>query len=218
MGNGRLPDYDALKKRVAELSKGPEDREAVEAKLESFSKKGIPEKVLEPDKIVGQKDKILDRVQRWAEAYEQVSQSCAKGSALAVMEEFGLGNVHVLRALSSFPGIALTGETCGGICGGMAALSLYFGSNDLLDYGANARVYGKCRKLIQHFEREMGTTKCREIHENVVFGCYHNTADPQEGYKNFLQDKGFEKCGLPPGIAARIAAKIIVEDMEKRIK
>ena len=181
-------------------------------------KKWDSEKALDPVNIVDQKEEILDRVQRRAEAYEQVSQSCAKGSALAVMVEFGLGNLTVLRALSSFPGIALTGETCGGVCGGMAALSIYFGSDNLLDFGANATAYGKCRKLIQQFEQALGTTKCRKIHESVLFDRYHNTADPREGYKDFVQDRGFEKCGLPPGIGARIAAKIIIEDMEKKLK
>lgn len=70
--------------------------------------------------------------------------------------------------------------------------------------------------LFQSFEQAFGTTKCREIHENVIFGRYYNTADIEEGYPSFVRDKGFEKCGLPPGIGARIAARIIIEDMEKR--
>ena len=155
-------------------------------------------------------------MQARAEAYEQVSQSCAKSSALAVMEEFGLGNMDVVQSLSPFPGIALTGETCGGVIGSMAALGLYFGRNDLLNYGANARAYGQCRRFLDRFERKLGTTKCRDIHETVVFGQFHDTSDPVQGYPAFLVEKGFEKCGLPPGIGARIAAEIIIEDMERR--
>jgi C_GCAxxG_C_C family probable redox protein len=217
MPERRGADYQSLRKRIQELAGGPEDRAAVEAQLEKLYKKGIPKKTLRPGDIVARKAEILDGVQAKAETYEQVSQSCAKSSALAVMEEFGLGDVHVIRALSPFPGIALTGETCGGVIGSMAALSIYFGSNDLLDYGANARVYGKCRKFLERFEATLGTTKCREIHERVVFGKYHNTADPEVGYPAFLADHGFEKCGLPPGIGARIATQIIIEDMEKRL-
>lgn len=210
-------DYESLRKRVQELAEGPKDRSAVEAHLKKLSAEGIPRKILTPKEIVAGKNEILDRVQARAEAYEQVSQSCAKSSALALMEEFGLGDISVIQALSPFPGIALTGETCGGVMGSMAALSLYFGDKDLLDYEANARVYGKCRKFLQHFETVMGTTKCREIHEKVVFGTYHNPADPRVGYPAFLADRGFEKCGLPPGMGARLAAKIIIEDMEKKL-
>lgn len=207
-------DVESLKKRVQELAKGPEDKEAVEAKLKELSQQGIRKKEINPDELINMKEEILERVQRRAEAYEQVSQNCAKSAALAVIEEFGLGDISVVKALSGFPGIALTGETCGGVTGAMVALSLYFGKDDLLDHGANARTYGKCRKLIQYFEQTLGTTKCREIHENVIFGQYYNTADIDEGYPGFVRDKGFEKCGLPPGIGARIAARIIIEDME----
>ena len=217
MPEKKFVDYRALRKKVQVLADGPEDRTSVEARLEKLSTEGIPRKALHPEEIIARKTEILDRVQKRAESYEQVSQSCAKSSALAVMEEFGLGDIHVIRALSPFPGIALTGETCGGVIGSMAALSLYFGENNLLEYGANARVYGKCRKFLERFEATLGTTKCREIHEKVVFGKYHNTADPTAGYPAFLADRGFEKCGLPPGIGARIATEIIIEDMEKKL-
>jgi C_GCAxxG_C_C family probable redox protein len=196
------PDFESLKKRVQELAKGLGDKEAIKARLKALSQQGIPKKEMDPDELISRKEEILERVQKRAEAYEQVSQSCAKSAALAVMEEFGYGDMSVVKALSAFPGIELTGETCGGITGAMAALSLYFGKDDLLDYNANARTYGKCRKLIQSFEQALGTTKCREIHENVIFGRYYNTADIKEGYPSFVRDKGFEKCGLPPGIWA----------------
>lgn len=211
------PDLQALKKRVQELSRGPENRDAIEARLRDIVRHGILKKKLIPGELIRRKEEILERVQRSAEVYEQVSQSCAKSSALAVMEEFGLGDINVITALSSFPGIAITGQTCGGVTGAMTALCLYFGSDDLLDYNANAKTYGACRKLVRSFEDTLGSSKCREIHESVVFGRYHDVADAKEGYPAFLLDRGFEKCGLPPGIGARIAAKIIMEDMERRI-
>ncbi len=210
------PDYGALKIRAKELAKGPEDRPVIEARLKKLSQHGIPIKKLDPDEVISQKKQILDRVQMRAEEYEQVSQSCAKSSALAIMEEFGFGDIKVITALSPFPGIALTGETCGAISGGMTALALYFGKDDLLDFAANAWIYGQCRKFIQRFEQVLGTTKCREIHQNVIFDRYYDTADISEGYPAFIRDKGFEKCGLPPGIGARIAAGIIIEDLEKK--
>ena len=210
------PDYVTLKIKVEELAKGPENRKAVEARLKQLSQQGIPTKRLDPDEVIGNKNDILDRVQRRAEEYEQVSQSCAKSSALAVMEEFGFGDIKVITALSPFPGVSLTGETCGAVSGGMAALALYFGTDDLLAFESNARLYGKCRKLINRFEQALGTTKCRKIHEKVIFGRYYDTSDITEGYPAFLKNKGFEKCGLPPGLGARIAAGIIIEDMEKK--
>lgn len=210
------PDYGALQIRVKELVKRPTDKPAIEAKLKRLSQHGIPQKKLDPDEVISQKKQILDRVQKRAEEYEQVSQSCAKSSALAIMEEFGFGDIKVITALSPFPGIALTGDTCGAVSGGMTALALYFGNNDLLDFTANARLFGKCREFIQRFEQVLGTTKCRDIHQDVIFGRYYDTSDITEGYPAFISDKGFEKCGLPPGIGARIAAGIIIEDLEKK--
>ena len=133
-----FPDYGALKIRAKELAKGPEDRPVIEARLKKLSQHGIPIKKLDPDEVISHKKQILDRVQMRAEEYEQVSQSCAKSSALAIMEEFGFGDIKVITALSPFPGIALTGDTCGAISGGMTALALYFGKDDLLDFAANA--------------------------------------------------------------------------------
>ncbi|MBN2186055.1 MAG: C_GCAxxG_C_C family protein [Dehalococcoidia bacterium] len=213
-----VPDYEALKARVRELAKGPTGRAAIEAKLRKLSQDGIPKKVLNPDEIIAHKEEILERVQRRAEEYEQVSQSCAKSAALAVMEEFGLGNIKTITALSAFPGIALTGETCGAVSGGLIALSSYFGRDDLLDLAANARAYGRSRKFISLFEKEIGTTKCHDIHKDVIFGQHYDVSDAKEGYPAFVKDKGFEKCALPPGIGARLAAQIIIEDMERAKK
>jgi C_GCAxxG_C_C family probable redox protein len=210
------PDYKALKARVRELAKGPKDRAAIEAQLKKLSQEGILKKVLNPDEIIAHRQEILERVQKRAEEYEQVNQSCAKSSALAVMEEFGIGDIKIVAALTAFPGIALTGETCGAVSGGLAALSSYFGRNDILDFDANARVYAKSRKFIRLFEQEIGTTKCADIHRDVVFGRVYDTSDIKEGYPAFVRDKGFERCGLPPGVSARLAAQIIIEDMEKQ--
>lgn len=211
----KSPDYAALKVKVLELSKGPEDKAAVEARLKKLSSAGIPPPKITLEEIIANKQKIIDRAQKQAEEYEQVDQSCAKSPALALMEAFGFGDIKIITALSSLPGVALTGETCGAVLGGMVALSSYFGSNDLLDYSANARCYAQCRKFIYRFEKEMGTTKCRDIHENIVFGRYHAVADIKQGYPAFLKDKGYEKCALAPGISTRIAAQIILEEMEK---
>jgi hypothetical protein len=114
MAEKTSPDFETLKKRVQELAEGPEDKDAVKASLKRRARHGISKKEMNPDELIARKEEVLERVQKRAEVYEQVSQSCAKSAALAVMEEFGYGDMNVVTALSSFPGIALTGETCGG--------------------------------------------------------------------------------------------------------
>lgn len=215
MSEKKAPNYERLKERVKELAKGPADRKSIEDHLKRLSTGGIPIKKLNTEEVIMNKATILDRVQKRAEEYEQVDQNCAKSTALAIMEEFGFGDIKLITALSSFPGISLTGETCGAVSGGLVALNIYFGSNDLLNYAANAICHKHCRRLISKFEEQLGTTKCREIHEDVVFGRYYETFDREVGYPAFVADSGFNKCGLPPGVGARIVAEIIIEDLMK---
>jgi hypothetical protein len=212
MADKKVPDYKRLKEKVKELANGPADRKAVEDHLKKLSTDGITIKKINPEEIIKNKEEILNRVQKRAEEYEQVNQNCAKSPALAIMEEFGFGDIKLITALSSFPGISLTGETCGAVSGGLAALNTYFGSKGILDFGANALCIKHCRRFIGKFEEELGTTKCRKIHEDVVFGKYYETVDREVGYPAFVADCGFNKCGLPPGVSARIVAEIIIED------
>ncbi len=205
--------FQTMRTRIEELLKKHIDKDTVEARLKKLASEGIPKQVLDRDYIIEHKNEILDRVQKRAEEYEQVAGSCAKASALSVMEEFGLGNMAVISALAAFPGIAITGETCGGLSGSLAALSLYFGGEDPTDLAANARTMVQGRKLVARFQETLGTTKCYNIHKDVIFGRYYDMLDNQ-GFSDFLRDRGREKCGLPPGIGARLAAEIIIEDME----
>jgi hypothetical protein len=48
----------------------------------------------------------------------------------------------------------------------------------------------------------------------VVFGRYMDPAASPENMQAFAAAQGFEKCGLLPGIGARLAAEIIVESLQ----
>jgi C_GCAxxG_C_C family probable redox protein len=129
------------------------------------------------------------------------------------MEEFGLGNMEIVKALSPFPGFGGTGWMCGGVTGGLIALGLFFGSNDLKDYDAVGATIAAARKFMPRFEEQVGAVVCPKIHEDVVFGRYMNPAASPENMEAFAMAKGFEKCGLMPGIGARLAAEIIIESL-----
>jgi C_GCAxxG_C_C family probable redox protein len=157
--------------------------------------------------------KILDRVQRRAEEYNFAARNCARSTALAVMEEFGLGSMETVKALSPFPGFGGTGWMCGGVTGGLIALGLFFGSDELQDYDAVGATIGAARLFMPRFEAEVGALVCPKIHEDVVFGRYMDPAASPESMEAFAQAKGFEKCGLLPGIGARLAAEIIIDGL-----
>ena len=209
-----MADYEALKVRVQELAERDWDISAIEARYKKLAAEGIPKKTLNRDEILANKSQILDRVQRRGEEYNFFARNCAKSTALAAMEEFGLGNMEIVKAMSPFPGFGGTGWMCGGVTGGLIALGLYFGSDDMQDYESVGATIMAARQFMPRFEEKVGAVVCPKIHEDVVFGRYMDPAASPENMEAFAEAKGFEKCGLLPGIGARLAAEIIIESME----
>jgi C_GCAxxG_C_C family probable redox protein len=209
-----MADYAALKKKVDELAARAWDVPALEARVKKLAAEGIPKKKLDPKEMLANKEQILDRVQRRAEEYNFITKNCARGTALAVMEEFGLGNMEIVKALSPFPGFGGTGWMCGGVTGGLIALGLYLGNDDVLDNEAVGATIMAARKFMPRFEEEVGAVVCPKIQEDVIFGRYMDPAASEENMEAFAKARGFEKCGLLPGIGARLAAEIIIESLE----
>lgn len=208
-----VTDYEALKIKVQELAEREWDLPALEARVRKLAAEGIPKNELDPQEMVASKEQILARVQRRAEEYNFTLKNCAKSTALAVMEEFGLGNMEIVKALSPFPGFGGTGWICGGVTGGLIALGLLYGSDDVLDNEAVGATIMAAREFMPRFEEEVGSVVCPRIHEDVVFGRYMDPAASPENMEAFAAAKGFEKCGLLPGIGARIAAEIIIASL-----
>jgi C_GCAxxG_C_C family probable redox protein len=208
-----MTDYEVLKGKVQELAERDWDSTAIKSRVNKFIEDGIPQKKLDPQYLLANKQQILDRVQKRAEEYNFIAQNCARSTALAVMEEFGLGNMDVVKALSPFPGFGGTGWMCGGVTGGLIALGLYFGNEDVCDYEAVGGTIMAAREFMPRFEQQAGAVTCPKLHEDVVFGKYLDPAASPENMEVFAQEKGFEKCGIFPGIGARIAAEIIIDSM-----
>jgi len=206
-------DISTLKSKLEELEQRKWDREAIEGRCKNLVSHGIPSKTLDRDTIIFNRQEILGRVQRRAEEYNFAMRNCAKSTALAVMEEFGLGNIEIVQALSPFPGFGGTGWMCGGVTGGLIALGLFGGSKDLLDQDGVARTIMLARQFMPRFEEELGAVTCPDVQEKVVFGRYMDPAASPENMKAFEEASGFEKCGIAPGIGARIASEIIIENI-----
>ncbi|MBN2318166.1 MAG: C_GCAxxG_C_C family protein [Acidobacteria bacterium] len=206
-------DISKFQSKLQELEKRNWDRKALESRCNNLMKHGIPAKTLNRDVLTFNRQEILDRVQRRAEEYNFILRNCAQSTGLALMEEFGLGNIEIVRALSPFPGFGGTGWMCGAVTGSLIAFGLQFGSDDLLNEEGVRASIGITRQFMPRFEKEVGAVTCPQIQENVVFGRYMDPAAGPENMEAFEQAKGFEKCSLVPGIGARIAADIIIEAM-----
>jgi len=131
------------------------------------------------------------------------------------MEEFGLGNMDMIKALSPFPGFGATGRICGAVSGGLIALGLYFGSDDMTDYPKTGAAIDATRKFLPRFEEALGSIQCAEIQEDVVFGRFMDPRASKENMQAFIDAKGYAKCALPAAIGAGLAAEIIIESMEQ---
>jgi len=204
----------ALKAKVQELEEREWDVPAIEARFRKLEADGIPQKTLDRDHLLAHKQQILDRVQQRAEEYNFITKNCARGTALALLEEFGLGDMQVIKALNNFPGIGGTGEMCGGVTGSLMAFGLYFGSDDMLDFEANGPTMVTAQKFMAFFEDQVGYLYCADIQEKVIFGRNMDPGASEQNMEAFAKAKGFEKCGLAPGLGARLAAEFIIDSLE----
>jgi C_GCAxxG_C_C family probable redox protein len=209
-----MADYEALKLRVQELAERVWDVPAIEARVRKLSAEGIPKKKLIPKELLANKQQIINRVQRRAEEYNFIFKNCAQGTALALMEEFGLGNMEIIKALTPFPGIGGTGEICGGITGSLIAFGLFFGSDNRLDYEAMNKTIMTAQKFMAFFEGELDHMYCADIIETVILGHKLNPGESEQAMMTFTDEKGFEKCGLPPAIGVGLAAEFMIDSMK----
>ena len=208
-----MDSIGSLKKRVDELAERAWDVPAIEARVKKLSAEGIPRKKLDPKEMAERKSEILDRLQLRAEEYNFILKNCAQATALALLEEFGLGSMEIVKALTPFPGIGGTGEICGGITGSLIAFGLFFGSDDRLDYAAMNNTIMTAQKFMAFFEDAIGYLYCSDIIETVTLGHRLNPGESEEAMMTFSREKGFEKCGLPPGIGVRLAAEFMIDSM-----
>lgn len=204
---------DQLQTKVEELAARRWDDDGIQSRINKMRTDGIPKKELDPAEMKAKKAEIQERVRYRAEEYNYFLKNCAQGTALALLEEFGLGNIDVIRALTTFPGIGGTGEICGGISGSLIAFSLFFAGEELPDLPATGVAMGVSQELYARFIAEIGYPTCAEIQENVVFEKNMDPGASEDNMAAFAQAKGFEKCGLPPGIGASLAAGLIIDNM-----
>jgi C_GCAxxG_C_C family probable redox protein len=210
-----VADNAALKKKANELGERQWDVAGIEARVRRMSAEGIPRKNIDPKWMLARKAEILDRVQLRAEEYNFILKNCAQGTALALLEEFGLGSMEVVKALTAFPGIASSGEICGGITGSLIAFGLMFGGEDRLNPEAMHKTIMLGQKFMAFFEDEIGHLYCADIIETVILGHKLNPGESEETMATFITEKGFERCGLPPGVGVRLAAEFMIDAMNE---
>ena len=212
-----MPDFETIIKRAEKLRTRGWNLPEIKARFQKLSDQGIVKKELPKKEIILQRQKILDRVQCRGEEYCYLTRNCARGTATALLEEFGLGNMEIIKAMFPFPGLGMSGGICGPVSGGLIALGLYFTNEDLTDHNDAKRAYPAANEYLKRFKNTFGSLLCPDIQE-VLLGKYFDPLASPKNLEAFNQAGARGKCPLAPGLGARMAAEIIIEDMEKEIK
>lgn len=159
-------------------------------------------------------EEVFDTLDRKILEILTICGNCAQTTFLVLQEGFDLDGKSILKALTPFPGIALRGETCGAVTGGLIALGLIYGRDkeNLNDWQAYLDSLPPARRFCRQFEKELGSTMCGDIVE-AEFGKRFNLADPMEAMQ-WMNCGALKKCGGVIRKGVRFAAEIILETQD----
>ncbi len=169
-----------------------------------------------------EKVEVLDRVEERASFYMNKFGGCGQCALRALQEELYLpGGPAALKAAGfTNMGIALTGTICGAFLGGIMAMGLACGREDLADpvYPQPLLVDDltmmpqslmQIRSFFHRFIKEFGSVSCRDLQVRIFGRSYETMIIEEE--EQFQLAGGHTKCVGIVGQAARMAAEVILE-------
>ena len=127
----------------------------------------------------------------------------------------GVGNDMVFKAGSALAGgVAVQGETCGALIGAIMAIGCEVGRERLEDIPQYQKAKEPAKEAYHRFRSEVGHSICAEIHR-IRYGRVYRLSVPEEAHA-FHEMGGHSRTGCPAvcGVAARIAADIILDQRE----
>ena len=154
------------------------------------------------------KEDIHKQLDELVDEYMPQLGACSKTSFYVLNKVFKLKAEKIVKGLASFPGIAMRGETCGAVSGSLLAIGLIYEEN-MIDNEKKRASRGPSLNFCSEFEKEFGSTRCRDIIEHVS-GKKYNITKPED-YIQLGQDGVYSYC---PGVvkkAVHIAADLILE-------
>ncbi len=155
-----------------------------------------------------EKSEFIEDLRKKVFKTEMTYHGCAQAVLKPFMEIFEVDNNLVMMAASPFAGgLALTGNNCGALTGGLIVLGLVFGRRDVTE-GMDGILAGirPMRKLVKYFEKEHGTVNCRDITQTEV-------ADPVKSVEYF-DHGGLEKCARMIADVAAFVGDILYEEKD----
>jgi C_GCAxxG_C_C family probable redox protein len=157
----------------------------------------------------GAREKLLDRVAWDAYYNDRVYEGCSRSVVHALQSHLHLGDGEALKASTALGGgVARMGDTCGALIGGIMAIGLVLGREELEDIQAYRDTMEASYEMYYRFRDEIGNTVCVEIQKGLLGRSFDFKID--EEADEWCRAGGLEKCPMVCAIAARIAADIIL--------
>jgi len=116
------------------------------------------------------------------------------------------GGLKASTALAG--GVARMGENCGALTGGIMAIGLVLGREELEDIQAYRDTMEASYEMYNRFKEEIGSTMCLEIQKSLLGRGFD--LKREEESEAWYKAGGLEKCPMVCAVAARIAADIIL--------
>ena len=129
-----------------------------------------------------------------------------------MQEKLNVGSREVFKAGSALAGgVARRGETCGALTGAIMAIGSLVGRERLEDIERLRSSMEPADRVYTLFKEKIGHTLCCEIHK-IRYGKVYRLFVPEE-MEAFHNTGGHSRKGCPEvcGIAARIAAEVILD-------
>jgi len=123
-----------------------------------------------------------------------------------------IGSREVFKAGSALAGgVARQGETCGALTGAIMAIGSLVGRERLQDFEQYQKAMEPAVRVYNLFKEKIGHTLCWEIYK-IRYGKVYQLFIPEER-EAFHNMGGHGRKGCPEigGIAARIAAEVILD-------
>ena len=159
---------------------------------------------------------LLDEIFELALQNDMNYLGCTQSVLAALQEKMNVGSKEVFKAGSALAaGVARRGETCGALTGSIMAIGTLVGRERLEDKGQFKIAMEVADQIYVLFREKVGHTLCSEIHK-VRYGRAYRHYIPEES-EDFHDMGGHSRKGCPEvcGIAARIAAEVIL-DLKKK--
>lgn len=155
------------------------------------------------------REELLKKIEERAAFYEKTYHGCSQCTLLAIQENLNLTDEGAFKAATSLVGgVALMGDTCGAVIGGLMALGLVYGRSKIEDGEQLTLALRPARTFYRRFQKQYGSCICRELQKIALGRSFDMTK--KEDYEAFRAAGAYEKCAQFAGGAARLAAEIII--------